>query len=293
MTPAEAVSTLAPGDAALGRLDVRRTLDGIDDGLWGPRGPGGSRRDGPQRPRHPDRDARQARDRPPPSPRGPPSSVDTAHPARASYRDAVCAGRGQAPARQLGPERGRLRDGRRARGRARGLGGEAGTSSTVRSYRRSCRRRAGNSGSSSPVTASSARCGGAAPGEWRTNVALGAGRVPVKPSPTAVLLALAARARPRRRSLESISCRPGRWLHDPRVNGAVDFTRENRPEGDIFRETVTELAASRARSRRSGPLERGSAAGLIGGGGVNFGSSPAAVRRRTPDWRPRSARDPA
>lgn len=25
------------------------------------------------------------------------------------------------------------------------------------------------------------------------------------------------------------------------VNGAVDYTREYRPEGDIFRETVTEL----------------------------------------------------
>src|SRR5687767_7298631 len=34
MTPLEALDTLRPGDAALGRLDVRPTLDGVDDGLW-------------------------------------------------------------------------------------------------------------------------------------------------------------------------------------------------------------------------------------------------------------------
>ena len=34
MTPADAAASLAPGDVALGRLDVRKTLDGIDDGLW-------------------------------------------------------------------------------------------------------------------------------------------------------------------------------------------------------------------------------------------------------------------
>jgi glutathione synthase/RimK-type ligase-like ATP-grasp enzyme len=34
LTPAEAAATLVPGDAALGRLDVLPTLDGIQDGLW-------------------------------------------------------------------------------------------------------------------------------------------------------------------------------------------------------------------------------------------------------------------
>ena len=34
LTPREALMTLAPGDAALGRLDIREGLDGIEDGLW-------------------------------------------------------------------------------------------------------------------------------------------------------------------------------------------------------------------------------------------------------------------
>jgi RimK family alpha-L-glutamate ligase len=34
LTPSEALATLGPGDAALGRLDVLPTLDGVDDGLW-------------------------------------------------------------------------------------------------------------------------------------------------------------------------------------------------------------------------------------------------------------------
>ena len=34
MTPRRALEALRPGDAALGRLDVLPTLDGMDDGLW-------------------------------------------------------------------------------------------------------------------------------------------------------------------------------------------------------------------------------------------------------------------
>jgi RimK family alpha-L-glutamate ligase len=34
MTPQEALDVLLPGDVALGRLDVLPTLDGMDDGLW-------------------------------------------------------------------------------------------------------------------------------------------------------------------------------------------------------------------------------------------------------------------
>jgi RimK family alpha-L-glutamate ligase len=34
MTPEEALESLRDGDVALGRLDVLRSLDGVDDGLW-------------------------------------------------------------------------------------------------------------------------------------------------------------------------------------------------------------------------------------------------------------------
>jgi RimK family alpha-L-glutamate ligase len=34
MTPEQALDLLEPGDAALGRLDVLPTLDGVDDGMW-------------------------------------------------------------------------------------------------------------------------------------------------------------------------------------------------------------------------------------------------------------------
>ena len=34
LTPQEALASLRPGDGALGRLDVLSSLDGIDDGLW-------------------------------------------------------------------------------------------------------------------------------------------------------------------------------------------------------------------------------------------------------------------
>ncbi len=34
LTPLEALERLQPGDVALGRLDVRETLDGVEDGLW-------------------------------------------------------------------------------------------------------------------------------------------------------------------------------------------------------------------------------------------------------------------
>jgi RimK family alpha-L-glutamate ligase len=34
LTPYEALDRLVPGDVALGRIDVRTTLDGVEDGLW-------------------------------------------------------------------------------------------------------------------------------------------------------------------------------------------------------------------------------------------------------------------
>jgi len=34
LSPAQALTRLAPGDVALGRLDVLESLDGVEPGLW-------------------------------------------------------------------------------------------------------------------------------------------------------------------------------------------------------------------------------------------------------------------
>ena len=83
----------------------------------------------------------------------------------------------------------------------------------------------------------------AAPGEWRTNVALGAERVPVDPPLLAVQLALAA-ARATSAALVGVDLvpTPAGGFAILEVNGAVDFTHEYRPGGDVFRETALELA---------------------------------------------------
>ena len=67
----------------------------------------------------------------------------------------------------------------------------------------------------------------AAPGEWRTNVALGAERRQATPPPDACALALAA-ARATGASLVGVDLLPdgrGRWTV-AEINGAVEFTSE-------------------------------------------------------------------
>ena len=67
----------------------------------------------------------------------------------------------------------------------------------------------------------------AAPGEWRTNVALGAERRQATPPPDACALALAA-ARATGASLVGVDLLPdgrGRWTV-AEINGAVEFTTE-------------------------------------------------------------------
>jgi RimK family alpha-L-glutamate ligase len=75
----------------------------------------------------------------------------------------------------------------------------------------------------------------AAPGEWRTNVALGARRLPTIPSPTASALALAAAAAVGG-DLVGVDLLPapdGSWTV-LEVNGAVDFNGIYSPDDDIF-----------------------------------------------------------
>jgi RimK family alpha-L-glutamate ligase len=81
----------------------------------------------------------------------------------------------------------------------------------------------------------------AAEGEWRTNVALGARRVAASAPPEATQLALAA-ANEVAATLVGVDLLPtddGFTIIE--VNGAVEFTPEYRPDGDVFREAALEI----------------------------------------------------
>jgi len=83
----------------------------------------------------------------------------------------------------------------------------------------------------------------AAAGEWRTNVALGARREPASPSAAAVLLALQA-ARAIGADLVGVDLLPvgpGRYTV-LELNGAVDFSAEYAPRSDAFRDALFALA---------------------------------------------------
>jgi [lysine-biosynthesis-protein LysW]--L-2-aminoadipate ligase len=90
----------------------------------------------------------------------------------------------------------------------------------------------------------------AAPGEWRTNVALGAARRPARLSDAAAALALSAVAAVGAdlAGVDLVPLAEGGWVV-LEVNGAVDFTPQYRREGDVFEAAVAALleAASPAR----------------------------------------------
>jgi RimK family alpha-L-glutamate ligase len=83
----------------------------------------------------------------------------------------------------------------------------------------------------------------APPGEWRTNVALGATRVPVTPTPEACELALAA-ARAIEAELVGVDLLPapdgGHVVIE--LNGAVEFNEQYAlDDGDVFERTIAAL----------------------------------------------------
>jgi len=85
----------------------------------------------------------------------------------------------------------------------------------------------------------------AARGEWRTNVALGARRVPIDPPGDAVALAVST-AETLGTSLVGVDLLPtaySGWVVIE-ANGAVEFGRPYAPTRDVFRETVRVLAAA-------------------------------------------------
>ena len=82
----------------------------------------------------------------------------------------------------------------------------------------------------------------AAPGEWRTNVALGAHREHAQAPPLAIRIALDA-ARAVGAALVGVDLLPtddGFTIVE--LNAAVEFHRDYRPDGDVFREAALELA---------------------------------------------------
>jgi glutathione synthase/RimK-type ligase-like ATP-grasp enzyme len=82
----------------------------------------------------------------------------------------------------------------------------------------------------------------ALPGEWRTNVALGAARRPAEPPADACGLATAAIAAlgADLAGVDLARLPDGRWTV-LEVNGAVDFTRLYRRESDVFEAAVEAL----------------------------------------------------
>ena len=95
-------------------------------------------------------------------------------------------------------------------------------------------------------------------GEWRTNVALGARREPAVAPPVAIRMALDA-ARAVDATLVGVDLLPTEdgWTI-VELNGAVEFTGEYRPQGDVFREAALELVASLTADRAApaGEIER-------------------------------------
>jgi [lysine-biosynthesis-protein LysW]---L-2-aminoadipate ligase len=87
----------------------------------------------------------------------------------------------------------------------------------------------------------------AAPGEWRTNVALGARREPLVANPAACELAVAA-ARAIGADLVGVDLLPlgpGRYVV-LELNGAVDFSREYSPRRDVFGAVMHALVRGRS-----------------------------------------------
>ena len=248
MTPVEALESLGPGDAALGRLDVLPTLDGVDDGLWalgvlaarGVRVLNGPafllathdklltarllRRAGLPHPR-----TRVVR-----GSRVPPSLETPAvvKPRHGSWGRAVTLCRDDA---ELAAELARIQDepwylqhGALVQDLVPPVGHDlrllvAGDRVV------GCIRRVAQTG------------------EWRTNVALGARREPAVAPPVAIRMALDA-ARAVDATLVGVDLLPTEdgWTI-VELNGAVEFTADYRPGGDVFHEAALEIGlAARA-----------------------------------------------
>jgi RimK family alpha-L-glutamate ligase len=260
-TPVEAACSLVPGDAALGRLDVRQSLDGVEEGLWAlgvleARGVTVLNGAGTLLATH-DKllTARLLR------------RAGLPHPLTRHLRGGRPAGV-LAPPLVLKPRHGSwgrhvvacetdeaLAD---ALERVRGEAWYVQHGAIVQEL-------VPPTGSDLRLVVANGRVVGAvrreaAAGEWRTNVALGARRVPVDPPLAAVRLALAA-AEATTAVLAGVDLltTPDGGYTILEVNGAVEFTLEYRPDGDVFREAALEIAGAAASAGGGkSPVEAGS-----------------------------------
>ncbi len=258
MTPKQALERLGPGDAVLGRLDVLPTLDGMDDGLWA-LGALAARgvvvlNDPPALLAAHDKllTARILR------------RHDLPHPATTHVRDGRSIPRSDRPL-VLKPRFGSWGLEVRLCEDHESLVEAIEAVRDTHWYRRHgvlVQELVQPQGYDLRIVVAAGRVVGAvyrvaAPGEWRTNVALGGVRRTVtEPPRAAAALALEA-ARASGVDLVGVDLLPdrdGSWVV-AELNGAVEFTEEYAPWGDIFAETATVLgAAARDRLERRAAL---------------------------------------
>jgi RimK family alpha-L-glutamate ligase len=244
LTPHEALASLRPGDVALGRLDVLPTLDGIDDGLWALGALGA-------------RGVTVLND---------PAALLSAHDklltARLLRRAEIAhpwtwhARSGRSVPRLLGPVVVKPRFG--------SWGHEVHRCDDTDVLRRTFERVQSTAwfrrhgalvqelvppqGYDLRILVAAGRVVGAvhrvaAPGEWRTNVALGGVRRPVAEPPHEAGLVAIEAARAIGASLVGVDLLPdglGGWVV-AELNGAVEFTHEYASWHDVFAETAAAL----------------------------------------------------
>jgi RimK family alpha-L-glutamate ligase len=244
VSPREALALLRPGDVALGRLDVRETLDGIESGL-------------------PALSSLAARGV---TVLNPPGALISAHDklltARALGRGGLshprseavrpgCEGPAIDPPLVLKPRFGSwgrdvllCRDEDEVTRRL----AELETRPWFWSHGALAQELVTPLGHDLRIVVAAGRVVGAvkrvaAPGEWRTNVALGGRRVSVAPAPAACELALAAAhcIGADLAGIDLLPTGPGRYCV-LELNGAVDFGTEYSPAADVFSAVLDALA---------------------------------------------------
>ena len=243
LTPHEAVERLSPGDVAIGRLDVRPTVDGIDDGIWALG----------------ELEARGVRVL------NGPAALLAAHDKLLTARVLRRAGLAHPRTRLLAPG-GRMpliREPVVVKPRFGSWGRGVERCETVAELAALLERLQGEGwfqahgaivqelvpplGHDLRVVVAGGSVVGAVtrvavPGEWRTNVALGAQRLPVRPTPEASAIALAA-ASAAAADLVGVDLLPqdDGWVV-LELNGAVEFTAEYDLDGDVFAAAAAALS---------------------------------------------------